>query len=1351
MKRKILLVAAAMLVLGIVLYVSRGPDVSNMLMRLMLPELESATGRKFVAQRMYVNLFPLFVEIRGLKSFDNNGEKILDIPRVKGYVGLFGLVKKKVIIRRLVLREPDIITDRKQIEDISAHIRQYLARETKTPVKVEVRSVSAVNGSLSYRDDDYSLALGGFDGEVVLNKAPQFVFLSRKAVFNKKGLNEVKGSMEAVLYLKGKRVDLKKLRISSDKSELRASGSVNTENLASKLQTQLTLYIDTVKRIFGLKRNGEGQLEVKGELEFKGAKPGIGSLFANVKFKGDLFLETLMELLQVKERIAGHVSIDGFLKGPVNNLYGEGKGALDKGDIYGVPIDSLNCKLVYQNSALKLLNGDARLLGGRAFAEAMLRLPVVNYFEVRVKGSDLSSEGLLKLVGLNRILREGKANVSLETSGSLFNPQGSFSYRSAAPGPDVLGRVKEVRGDYSMRDGDLSFENMIFATDHSKIFTAGTVDLNKNTLTFKGTGETADIGDLLSPYFTGLSGPAHFSHAVSGSLADPDIGIDFSARQTSLATKNFAARVISKVIAFDNIDGELDYKKERLVVKHLSAAYHHEKITASGTILFPHAASLFDLRKPDFNLNVSSRNMDINTFAGLFTSRMTLNGFFNADFSLTGTLDSIRLSGDVHARDLALSDLYAIDSADGQVSYDNGTVHLKSLRFKKGSSAVDVSGAFGPNNKFSIEAAGKSVRISDIVLQKQREKLQTRFKELFRDNLFDTISVSNVRITGSGTVESPSITVRGEINAGLYRGHPLGSGDILGELNGKHATVTARLLDRKIVISGEAELSGSLPWSASADLQSARYDFIAAGFFNEVPEDLLINLRGNIAASGDKDHINLSARISNAHVYLYGTAFTNSSDILLKLENNKLSVGSLSMNSENSQFRLTGSAVVGSSYDLLIEGSSALAPFKAFSRSIETINGNASFVCSLTGDWNNPKINGDMEVSDGVIGLKNLRYRLSSVSAYLYFDENRIMLDKAAGKLSGGDATFTGAVYLEKFGVKSFLFNTSLKDITASVSKNFTVNFNADLNYRGTLASQTLLGDIQIQKAKYAERVEWKSWILGLRQKERPRVESSRLDNTNLNIRVSGSNLVIDNNVAKASAKMDILLRGTLGQPAIVGTLQAKEGLVYFRGNSFNIVQAAVDFADPNKITPYFNIIAETKVKSYTIRLNLNGYINDFNLSVSSDPYLAEADIFSLLTVGQVSSNLKGLEGGIGAGEAASFLTGKLQDVFEERLRAITGLDFLSVEPSAYSKSALTTTTSTSSLSKSTGTISPRVTVVKRLLGDKLYATYSAAAGSGEEQLWKLEYILGQNVSLVGDRDELGSIGGDIKFHFRFK
>jgi len=215
-----------------------------------------------------------------------------------------------------------------------------------------------------------------------------------------------------------------------------------------------------------------------------------------------------------------------------------------------------------------------------------------------------------------------------------------------------------------------------------------------------------------------------------------------------------------------------------------------------------------------------------------------------------------------------------------------------------------------------------------------------------------------------------------------------------------------------------------------------------------------------------------------------------------------------------------------------------------------------------------------------------------------------------------------------------------------------------------------------------------------------------------------------------------MVLRGKLYRPSLLGRFETSEGKVFFRNNEFNIRHASADFSDPNRLNPFITIAADTVVKGYKVKMNLEGQLDRFNMSLASDPPLKEMDILALLTVGQTGSDVKGLEAGIGAGEATSFVTGKMQDVFEERLRSITGLDRFQVDPH---------------VSKTTGTVEPRVTVSKRLLGDKVYVTFTTAVGTLEEQIIKLEYFMNKNISLVGERDERGIAGGDIRFRFEFK
>jgi len=378
-------------------------------------------------------------------------------------------------------------------------------------------------------------------------------------------------------------------------------------------------------------------------------------------------------------------------------------------------------------------------------------------------------------------------------------------------------------------------------------------------------------------------------------------------------------------------------------------------------------------------------------------------------------------------------------------------------------------------------------------------------------------------------------------------------------------------------------------------------------------------------------------------------------------------------------------------------------------------------------------------VTNASFGLKDFPTYISSINGHVYMDGDRIVLEKLTGKVGGGNVNITGLVNLKAFQIKRFYVQAGLDNINTTFSKDFTVGFDGNLLCRGTTETMNITGDIKINRARYRKMVEWRSWLLTKQMQEIPKKEQSIFEKAGLNIRITGSeNISIDNNIARTAVKIrgDMILKGTISDPILFGRLESNEGYVYFRNNEFKVIFASVDFADPNRIKPVINLTAEIEIKGYDIRLNLEGQLEHFNLSLSSDPHLDESDILALLTVGQVGKQLKGLEGGIGAGEATSFITGKVQDVIEERLRTITGLDRFQVEPY---------------VSNTTGTVGPRVTVAKRLIGERLFVTYTNALGSSAEQIIKLEYLLDKNISLIGNRDERGSLGGDVKFRFEFK
>lgn len=1309
--RKFLYLLTFAVIIGLVTFISRGPYISNELKRIILPELEAVFGQKVIAQKIYINLFPLFIEAKGLKVFDDDGNRILFSKRVKGYINLSGLLSRNLSIQRLVIKEPDISTNREQLENIINSVKTYIEKERSTTFKVKIKVIEVVNGIISLRGDLKDVIdIKGLAGEIILQKDPKLKISIKKFGIRKEGLPEFTGNIDTSLVFKKDTIEVKSLEVGSYGSKFKSKGFYSGGK--GILKTEISLIIDSVKRIFNLRQRGEGRISARGEIRFEKLQR-LKDIFVDLKLNGNFYLQTLMELLKVKEKVEGLVDFQGEITGYLSNISGKAKARLRNGNLFSVAVDSLSCEVFYQDGAMKFKNGAALLYNGKALAEASLKLPATEFFTLNIKLNSIDSGAALKLIGWEPEIPAGKVDGTLATSGSKFNPDGWFAYKPikdqrAKNSNNVLYRIKDIKGNYSLQGNILSLSNMQISTPSSNLNVNGTVDIAEKTLSLYSSFTTNEVSDLTLPYYKGVKGRGDFSGGITGSFDNPRIY--GRANMSKLSVEGYLV---------EDITSSFSYEKSILDIHKLVFASPGEEHTLKGKIFFPEARKLFDLSVPVYDLNASLKDADFGQAMQIFSKDILAKGRLNADIKIWGKDKDFNFSGNAFIEKASVSKI-PFDSASIAFSYANKELSLKKVTVMKGKSILTAEGKLLPDKRFSYRASSKKLLIKDIGL-----------------DCMPHDAVLSLQSEGHGAFENPIITLNARVTGGTFKGKAMGDSTIDVEIKNRDILLNAALFNEKMILRGNGHLDDKLPWSAELNIQPGRYDFIISSVLKDVPEDLQLNLEGRVEMKGDRKNITASATINHLILSLFGQTFSNDSNINILVNNRKLSFTAFKIKSGATSFRFQGKIEIGKEYDILLDGSSSLSALKSLSKKIGYLKGDADFVFSISGKWEKPKINGGMNISNASLGLKDYPYYASSINGYLYIDEDRIVLQKLSGEIGGGDINMSGLLYLKAFRIKRFYLEANLDSITILISKDFSINFDGSLLYKGTLDAQNITGDIKINRARYKKTVEWRSWLLAAKAKEKPRAEVSMFERAELNIKVSGSNNIsIDNNIARAPVRVDLILKGSISSPVLFGRLESTEGYAYFRNNEFRIIFASADFADPHRIKPVINLTAETIVKGYNIRLNLEGQIDHFDLSLSSDPHLEETDILALLTVGQVGKQLKGLEGGIGAGEATSFLTGKAQDVIEERLRTLTGLDRFQVEPY---------------VSKTTGTIGPRVSVSKRLVGNKLFVTYTTLLGSTEEQILRLEYILDKNVSLIGLRDEKGSVGGDIKFRFEFK
>ena len=1336
-RKRLILFTLAVVVLGFLVFFLRGRYVSDTLKGIIIPELETATGQKVEAPHISVNILPLFIEAKNMKVSDSSGNAIVNTKKVKGYISLSGVFNRQLTLQRLVIEEPSVVSNNRQLDEIIRHVRAYLEQERDLPFKVKIKVVEVVRGSVDLKDEELKSRAGikGLSGEYIIGDNPRLKASVKELTIDKQDWPNIKCDINTSVVFKKDRIEIKQLEIGAYGS--RFTGEGYYAGGKGTFKAGIDLIVDSMKRMFHLVQKGDGRISAKGEIwlgKDEAGPPsiktpqegvplkGLKDVSLNLKIGGDFYLQTLMELLTVKEKLEGLVDFQGTITGRLNDIYGKGKARMQKGNLYGVDIDEVNCDVIYKDGVMDFKNGLGRLYNGTAEADASIKLPVVDFFSLNVKFNSADSGPVLNLIRWDPGIPPGKVDGELSSSGSAFAPDGRFIYKAIAPEQrsritgyrtpvdDVLNRIKDIKGNFSMRENMLSLMNLQLGTALSKADANGTIDLAGKTLNLKSRVHTENVSDFALPYYRELKGRGDFNVDVKGTFEDPRIEGSFT-----------LASGIIEGYRSDSVTSDLSYRKNLLEVREAVFRSSGEEHIIKGKIAFPEASHLFDLSNTVYDLRASVRNAELGQAVRIFYRDFVATGRLNGDFRIGGRDPNLEVTGNVSVEK---GSVYKIpfDSGTTSLTYSGRALSLNKLKIVKGKSVVAGETQFLSGGRFTYTAVSERFMLKDFGFGQMPE------------DIFLSLESS-----GQGTVDNPSLSLTAKVGGGSFKGQNMGGGAISASIKNRDIALNAVLFNERMKIKGSGRFDETLPWSAEISMQQGRYDFLASAIMKDVPEDLQLNLDGGVSLKGDRNNISASLDIGHVTLSLFGQTFANDSRLQVRMDNKKVSINTFTVKSGSTSFRLYGGMEIGKEYDIYLDGSSSLSPLKGLSKKIGYLKGDADFVFSVTGKWDKPNINGGMNLNNASLGFKDFPSYISSINGYMHIDDDKVVLEKLSGKIGGGDVNISGIVYLQTFAMKRFYLQANFDNITTTFTKDFALNFDGNLLYKGTAEAMSITGDIKINRAKYKEMVEWRSWLLASKPKEIPKSEASVFEKAQMNIRVSGGeNILIDNNMARMPVRIrgDMILRGTVTGPILFGRLESNEGYVYFRNNEFKIIFASVDFADPNRIKPVFNLTAETSVKGYNIRLGLEGQIDRFTLALSSDPRLDEADVLALLTVGQTGKQLKGLEGGIGAGEATSFITGKVQDVVEERMRSITGLDRFQVEPYVSSK---------------TGMVEPQVTVSKRLIGDRLFVTYTNSIVSTEEQIIKLEYLLKKNISLIGMRDEMGSLGGDIKFRFEFK
>lgn len=1315
MKRKLTITIWAFLLFAILFFLLRGPYLSNSIKRMVIPVLENATGERVIIDKAVINLLPFYIQAKGLKIFDREGNRLLRVTKTRVYMDLLGLLSGEIRIRKLSIKEPDLRADEEDIRRIIETIKKSSSEDRDKKYRFKLLNVELSDGRFDLKDAKGMIVSGNsLSFDMFTKNDISARLLVKDVVVKAPDLAAIQGSVGGKITIKDDMLDITEIDLQLLKSYLRADGHVRLDpqgNLKDgSLFGKAEIHEEVFRRFFQVKTEKDGILSFKGRVDMTMdnnlKKPRVN---LDIETDSQFYLETLMEIVGVKENISGKLSVKGKITGTFPDITGSGTARLHDAVLGGLQIDDLTGDVGYGNKKFSLNDFKAGAYNGNMEGNASLSLPHGD-FMVDADVDHISSPKFFRFIKWEPPFPAGEINghfLLTHNHGEKIEVAADVKYRNTTEKDgNLLDRLKTIKCRLHLKDNTLEFDDTVLSTAVSDLSIDGNIEFGNKMMGLDVQLDSRDFSDMTAPYYSKIAAPARFRGRAKGHLQDPEIS---GVLETGPGSINGLMFTLGKA--------DLIYRISSLSVPKLNITDGKSSYGASGTIEFRKAEDLFSFEGPSYRAKASVKDAELKQLITALYRDIPVSGFVNGLISFEGDPENFTAKADVVVNDSAVYG-QQFDRIAVKASLKPKFMEFHSIAAQRRDSLLDARGKLFFDEKFNLSVSSRKINLPDI-------------------NLFRELPIrgsTGISIEGSGTFENPDIRFSARILEGAFRDIKTGKGEIEGSLKGKDLSARGTFMNGLVIADAKAVISPRKQWSVDIDVRLGSYDFLLTSFLKNPPNDLALSLEGNVGIKGEGNRISILSRFSYLNCALYGYDLRNTGDIVLEFVDGELTLKSFSLAGDNAKLSAAGVLKPNEQLDVNMKGNLNLAPLKLFSGKTGSLKGEGDFSVAFIGSWDKPDITGAMNVRNAVASFTEYPYKVGPVSGTVFLKKDRFTFESVKAGFGGGSITVSGVGYLRGLSVKRIFLNSTLEGITLRPMEKASATVDGRLFYETSGNGAVLSGNIDIRRARYEKNIEWDKWLINLREMNRETVRyPAFLRDTEFNVYVSGSdNIMIDNNLAKAPVKIAVTLTGNVSKFGLIGRIESQEGTVFFRSNEFKILEGSnVDFVDSNKITPVFHILAETYTEEYYIKLNLDGTVDKFTLSLFSDPPLTEMEILNLLTFGQTKDS-QGIERGIAASEAASILAGGL---VQEKFKSITGFERFSIEPHT----------------TSAGAVSPMITIGKRLLEDKLFVVYSTSVGTTEENIIKLEYKLDKHISLVGSKDEIGSVGGDVKFRFEFK
>jgi translocation and assembly module TamB len=732
----------------------------------------------------------------------------------------------------------------------------------------------------------------------------------------------------------------------------------------------------------------------------------------------------------------------------------------------------------------------------------------------------------------------------------------------------------------------------------------------------------------------------------------------------------------------------------------------------------------------------------------------------SADVRLTGAYTGPFGSGTLRIdRGVAWGETF--DAVNGDLTFNGVGLQITRIAMTKGPGRVNGSAVIKWDGTYAFDAQGEKIPVETLTS--------------FTVPQAPLSGVLQFTASGAGEFAHPIYEFRAHV-ADLFAGDQ-GIGDVSGVLQVRNNTLIIPQLEAassRLQASGSGNIALNDTYDANLTLRftdtsiDPYLPFLAPKLAPQISPYTRAKVSGSLQVRGPlkvASSLTVDATINDARLTLFNYDLQNSGEVLLKFEDNVAKINRLQLTGEGTSLRLEGDIPFSSApMRITATGDANLAILQAFFSSNLISSGAARIDATIGGDSAEPTFAGQATISDGRLRYRSFPHGLEQINGPIRFGADGIHLDGLHGRMGEGDVTFGGRIAFKGFVPDQFDLQADGSNMRLRIPTGFASVVEANLTLRGPVGAPTLGGTVTVLRSAYQQEIDSEQALLALALGTSTTQEFSASSESTLPIRLDVSvnapgTLAIDTREAQIVGSANLTFGGTVDNPSIIGRVTLDRGNIFFNGNRYTVGPSSIDFSNPSRIVPFFDIDFETKPhvagQTYDVTIRITGTTaapNGLNLTLTSDPFLPDSDLV-LLLLGQRpdvgTSELRAAQapqlGLLGQQQlmrtaAAQFLTMPISSRVGSVVQRTTPCDTFSLVPLIGAEQSIQNLTATA-----------RLTCGKRI-SDRVFLTYTRELNATPQQyeLILLEYEQSDRVSWILSRNENRTFALDFRIRHIF-